>query len=138
MKLGSTLRFLCLLIPLAGCNSEAHVVALSPGALRNPLPKIELLERGKGGGPLRVTMPNGEVLMGRYAALSSDSSSSIGTAFVGRQTVVMSGFSTSMSGNFSAQAQGPRTSIVCTGNWSGSSMVATCETSSGDRYQIMV
>lgn len=132
-----------LALMLGGCTTAGNVVALSGPAADRPLPKMELLGRGFGGGPFRVTMPDGEVLNGRYVAPSGGGGVGVGTAVVGGQVITTTTVVGGSSGSFAAQAIGPQTSIVCQGGWCGMSasllpgVVATCETSRNARYQVM-
>lgn len=128
---------------LGGCTTVGNVVAVGGAAPGEPLPQMELLGRGFGGGPFRVTMPDGEVLSGRYMAPGGSSVGS-GTAFVGGQVVSTTTTSFGSSGSFAAQAAGPHTSITCQGGWGGMSanlmlpgVSVVCETSRGARYQVM-
>lgn len=102
---------------LAGCSTGADVAAMNQEARNGPLPRVELRGRGFGGGPFRVTMPDGEVMEGRYSAPS--------TGLI-------------MAGPFRAQAAGPRTTMTCQGNWASGQGGAECTAVPGEaRYQIL-
>jgi len=51
---------------VGGCTATAEVGALNDKARQVGLPKMEFVKQGTGGGPVTVTMPDGEVLHGRY------------------------------------------------------------------------
>lgn len=123
-----------LLLALGACTTQADVVSLSGPS--SQLPKIELLGRGFGGGPFRVTMPDGEVLSGRYIA-PGGGGMGFGSGMVAGRSVTMTTTYMGGGGSFAAQATGPRTSIACNGNWGGFSGTALCETSQGGRFQMM-
>ena len=127
------------MLGLAGCGYDTTVdtVSLNAEASKAAPPKIELLTRGFGRGPLRVTMPDGEVLNGRYVAPPGDSAG-LGTLAGVRGGITMTTVSFSQSGPFFAQGSGPRgTTIACQGVRGGMAGSAICETNGGARYQIL-
>jgi hypothetical protein len=136
------MRHVCVIIgtalALAGCNTTSDVAPLNYEASKGPIPKIELLGRGWGGGPFRVTMPDGEILTGRYVAPRTGGSVGFGTIIGPKGATSVSTFTSGTSGPFAAQATGSHgATIACQGSYGGMDGSAICETNRGAQYQIL-
>jgi hypothetical protein len=126
---------------LAGCVHEGDMVPLNDAATKLGIPRAEATAYGTGGGPIIVTMPDGEVLTGRYHVIIGGSlSAGFAAARGSRATVLVSGLSsnTALENPFVAQASGSRgTTITCEGMAGIGGASGQCMTGNGAAYQII-
>ncbi len=124
---------------LGGCTATAEVGALNDKARQVGLPKLEFVKQGTGSGSTTVTMPDGEVLHGRYG-VATDGGVGIGsgTAFGPRGSASYTGSSTFIGsgGNAYAIANGPKTSMSCQVQVGFGHGGGICRTSDGAEYQV--
>jgi len=121
-------------LALASCTQDARVYPLDPAAAQAGTPKIEFTRQGLGHGPVKVTMPDGEILTGEYQV---EENAAIGIGFAGAQSFSTVGFGSGRPVVLSAT--GDRGTIMnCTGTADiGGHGFAECNTSPGNKYRIM-
>lgn len=129
------------ILPLCTCTDTGQMTPLNDEAARLGPPKFEFVRQGTSQGPVTITMPDGEVLHGRYqvvqgGAIGFGSASSVGTggsAFATGSSVVMSG-----GGAVLISASGDRgSSMTCQGQVSFGHGGGICRTLRGAEYQMM-
>jgi hypothetical protein len=131
-------------VSLGACTVSGNMYPLNPNAQALGAPRFEFVRQGTDNGPVKVTMPDGEVLQGRYQ-VARDATLGLGfgnfSAFGTRGAV--SGFSNATvvgvgGGTAFASAIGPKTTINCQltvdlGGHGG----GMCATPQGAQYQVM-
>ncbi len=129
------MRLILLLVALvaSGCADTAELFPMNREAQAIGPLKAEF-RRGLPHDPIKLTMPDGEVLNGTFqVAVGGGVASgftSAGTSFTG--SAVAAG------GNFFAAASGPRTTLTCQGNVSFGHGGGTCRTQDGAVWQLQV
>ncbi len=123
-----------LLLLLPGCTGAATAYPINDQAIQTGVPKVEFIRYGTGGGPLTVTMPDGEVLKGEYRVISNVG---IGFGFGARGTATAIG--AGGSSPVAASVVGSHgTVMTCDGAVDlGGRGVADCATNRGARYRMM-
>ncbi len=121
------------LLLLTGCTGTAMVAPLNPEAQQLGTPVVEFTRTGFGHGPVKVTMPGGEVLVGQFQ-IAEDGA--FVTAFNSRG-FSSTAFASSGGGNFWAMATGPKTTLACRGDVSFGHGGGECRTPQGAAYQVM-
>ena len=76
-------------LALASCTQDARVYPIDPAAAQAGIPKFEFTRQGVGHGPVKVTMPDGEILIGEYQV---EENAALGVGFAGAQSFSMVGF----------------------------------------------
>lgn len=107
-----------LVLLLGACSDSGSMFPLNPAAQAIGSPKFEFVRQGIDRGPLTLTMPNGEVLQGRYQVARNGS---IGVGFgsfssYGSHPVFGTTNATTVGvggGTVFASATGPKTTINC-------------------------
>ena len=120
------------LLAVTGCTDTADLFPMNEQAQQAGVPHVEF-RRGLPHGPIKVTMPDGEVLTGSFQVAQQGA---FVTAF--GQGGSATAFASSGGGNFYAAASGPRTTLVCRGNVSFGHGGGECRTQAGAVYQIQV
>ena len=119
------------LLALAACTDTGTLTPLNGQAQEIGVPQIEF-RRGLPQGPVKVTMPDGEVLNGRFAVAQGGGFATVyGTGGVATATAVGAG------GNVFISASGPRTSMTCQAQVGFGHGGGICRTVSGAEYQVM-
>ena len=123
-----------LLAPLAGCAGSATAYPLNAAAVHDGAPKVAFVRYGTDGGPITVTMPDGEVLKGQYRVISN---AAIGYGFAGTQMVTTAGFGGGSPVMASAVDQ-RGTMMNCQGAVDlGGHGALDCSTNDGARWRMM-
>ena len=121
-----------LTLALLGCTDTADLFPMNPAAQAIGVPHVEF-RRGLPHGPIKVTMPDGEVLTGSFQVAQQGAIvSAFGTG--GSATA----FASSGGGNFYAAASGPKTTMTCRGNVSFGHGGGECRTQDGAAYQVQL
>lgn len=116
---------------LAGCAymDDAQMYPMNPLAQQIGVPRVEFM-RNVNSGPIKVTMPDGEVLNGSFSVIKAG-----GIAFGFSPAGTATAFGEANGGNFYASARGPRTTITCRGNAANGHGGGVCRTQDGATYQ---
>ena len=125
---------------MAACTDTADIAPINEIARTTGLPRFEFVRQGIGTGPVTITMPDGEVLVGRYSVAQGGAvAMGSGTAFSPHGPVAYTGTSTIVNsgGNAYVIANGPRTSMTCQLEVGGIHGGGVCRTTTGAEYQIV-
>ena len=129
MRLQFSLAFL---LVMTACTDTAALFPMNEQAQALGVPRLEF-RRGLPHGPVKVTMPSGEVLVGSFqVAVEGAFATAYGTG--GSATA----FGVSGGGNFFAAASGPKTTLICRGNVSFGRGGGECRTQDGAQYQVQI
>lgn len=118
---------------VGGCTDQARVFPLDEAAMSAGTPTIEFVRQGMGRGPVKVKMPDGELLEGEYQ-ITENAAAVVG--FSGARVSTAVGYGSGRGVVLSAN--GPRTIMNCEGTADiGGHGSGTCTTSQGARYRMM-
>lgn len=117
-------------VTVSACTDYADVFPLNDAARQIGTPRLTFTREGDRG-PVTITMPDGETLIGTYRA---NHSGFVATAFSGARSATAVGI-----GGASVQfvANGPRTQMLCRGEGGGFGHGSgECETTTGARWAV--
>lgn len=122
------------LVAIAGCADQARIYPMDDAALKLGTPKIEFTRYGMGRGPVKITMPDGEVLQGEYQLTEN---AALGMGFSGSRS--MTAVSYGSGRPVVIGAVGDRGTIInCEGAADlGGHGSGVCQTNKGSKYRIM-
>lgn len=122
---------LAMALATGACTGYADVFPLNQSARQLGTPRISFVRQGTDSGPVTVTMPDGEILMGTYRV---NRRGFVGMAFSGARSATAMGFA---GGSVQFVANGPRTQMLCRGDGGGFGHGnGECETTTGALWAV--
>jgi hypothetical protein len=126
---------------LGACTDVAQMTPINDQAAKLGAPTVEFVRQGIGRGPVTVTMPDGEVLHGRYQVIQNGAIGfGSGFAFGPGGSTYATGSTVTMGGGGAVMvsASGDRgTVMTCQGEASFGHGGGVCRTLKGAEYQMM-